>query len=648
MSSGDRKPYLSATSLSQEVLDSSHDNLINQIEMVAEIELPTLDLIGVNYVAVADLGGATVTITDADHGLKKGNTITNSNASSANLNGSFILVSTTKNTFSFNVNAMPSPAIGTIDIVATRTIYASDRNKYVGGVFYEALLNFKVIKRSLGEFLSPTLEFSTISLILNNADARFSAFLPGGSKYGGWIQKRVDLKIGLRDVENSYATIFKGRITEVGGTQRSTSSVTIIARDNFEKMTVDFPPNILSETEFPDIEINKIGKTKPVIYGDWTTNLNEDSNASIPCIAVNGVNAGVLAFTSNPQFFISDNDNFAFDSSSVVIERSSKYWPVNSSDIVNVSAGNNFFEIQQSGSGGTTLVDGNAYEFKTGDKIWCQLEGKNLGAYDANIVEQARDILKTYGNVDVSEFDSSWNTYRDKAAPAESAVSTFKSRVYKDKPASTITYALSLLEQVRLEAFVARDLKIKITSYHFDDFVAIPSHTVRNWDVERGTFKPKTDVRNNINRTQGFYNLLPDIGEEAYATPYYRNQPAIDLIEGKVIGKGITFPNLYELDTVIFQTKEILKITSSYFETIEVNLTWRSILLDLGDFIAIDVKIGSVEFSRVPAQIRTIGYDSNGIKIPVKVWSHQLMPFSGYNPGFSGTVGGYNATITEE
>jgi len=34
------------------------------------------------------------------------------------------------------------------------TIYASDRNKYAGSTFYEALLNFPIIRRTVGEWLS--------------------------------------------------------------------------------------------------------------------------------------------------------------------------------------------------------------------------------------------------------------------------------------------------------------------------------------------------------------------------------------------------------------------------------------------------------------------------------------------------------------
>jgi hypothetical protein len=34
--------------------------------------------------------------------------------------------------------------------------------------------------------------------------------------------------------------------------------------------------------------------------------------------------------------------------------------------------------------------------------------------------------------------------------------------------------------------------------------------------------------------------------------------------------------------------------------------------------------------------------------LEARLWSFQMCPFPGWNPGFSGIVGGYNATITQE
>jgi hypothetical protein len=71
-------------------------------------------------------------------------------------------------------------------------------------------------------------------------------------------------------------------------------------------------------------------------------------------------------------------------------------------------------------------------------------------------------------------------------------------------------------------------------------------------------------------------------------------------------------------------------------------------LLDVGDFILVNVVIGSAVFENVPVMIRTIGADSKGLTIPLKGWSFALCPFPGYVPAYAGTVGGYSATIIQE
>jgi hypothetical protein len=111
-----------------------------------------------------------------------------------------------------------------VDITAPdgSIIRASDRNKYVGNTFYEALVNFPTVQRSVGAWLKDEIEFPTLTLEISNADGRFNKFMPGGSNYGSWISNAVNVKLGLRDVTSTYKTIFNGFITDVAGFSRCT------------------------------------------------------------------------------------------------------------------------------------------------------------------------------------------------------------------------------------------------------------------------------------------------------------------------------------------------------------------------------------------------------------------------------------------
>jgi len=104
------------------------------------------------------------------------------------------------------------------------------------------------------------------------------------------------------------------------------------------------------------------------------------------------------------------------------------------------------------------------------------------------VVAIARDVLLTYGGVLSGDFDSiSWDFYRDKfdgAAPQDS-IRDIKGRLWLQEQQEALTVSLSLLEQVRAEAFINRNQKIQISSLHFTSFATATSKlTVRNWDIE--------------------------------------------------------------------------------------------------------------------------------------------------------------------
>lgn len=574
MSSSDRRPYLTATALTQSVLDNAADNLVQKLEMIATVDTPT------------------------------GN------------------------------------------------IHVSDRAKYAGTTFYAPRVQFPEIKRTIGEWLSNELEFSSLSLTINNTDKKYSNILPGGNDYDGFIGRRVEVKIGLAEVAATYKPIFSGVITDVAGFSRSTAAFTVTARNDFERVNVAIPQQFFQSTDFPDIENEFIGVGAPVIYGDWTTDLRPEA-PEVPAYPVNGNDPLVNESLGNPlagdnplKCVIASTPIKSLDTASVTLQRGEKFYTFASSDIAIIPATNNTaFEITQK----NLIVDGSPWIYNRGDEFFVKCVGVDLGAYDSNIIWQARDMLLRFGGVVSGDLHSSWATYRDKASPAESAISTIKSRVWIQESTEMFKYVASMLEQVRIEPFVNRDNLFELSSLHFDDIqtkFAAASYTVKNWDVVRGTFQPRIDERNNWNRARADYAFNPSLGRNRLGTSVYRNQSAITQA-GKPISKLVVFPNLYIESDVLNQLKEMLKLASSYSEIIDVSLVSRALLLELGQMIKMDVKIGSVEFDQIPVMIRSIQYSPTGLELPMKLWSFQMVNFPGYT-GPNGTVGGYNATITEE
>jgi len=525
----------------------------------------------------------------------------------------------------------------------TGLIRASDRNKYVGQYFYEALLKFPQIKRTVGEWISNELEFSTIELELSNADGRFNQFLPEGANYQSWIGNTVEIKIGLAEIEASYRTIFYGAITDVGGFKRSTKSVTIIARDTWDKLNVMFPKFAFNTTDYPLLDSGDAGKLLPYVLGDWSTGLSQ--TASIPCTIVNKADPDIIYNeTTNPTpialvCVTSYNQMNVFNDTDVYLIRNDLFYQMHALDI-DVSSNKTGFVVYQ--RTGNTMIQEKpdepaiVYTYETSDTFAVKCKENT-----ENIILQAKKILETYAGVTSGDYHTvSWTHFETKLA-------SIKSRVWIQEPASAINYVLSLLEQVQVEAFIDTDRKIKLTGLHFDEFETNPSFTLQNWDIERDSLQIQIDELNNFNRLKGFYNLDPILGEEAFSTAYYKNVAAITQA-GKEITKQIAFPNLFDSTQVETQVTNILKLASAYCEFVTCTVTWRFLLKDLNNMIKLNIKIGSSQFSSTPALVRDLAYNPEGAKLELKLWSFQMLPFGTYNPSFSGICGGQYAAITKE
>jgi len=482
-----------------------------------------------------------------------------------------------------------------------QTIYLSNRDIYVGEIFYRTLTNLPTIRRTIGEWLSSEFEFSTLELTFNNADGQYNNLLPGGANYDGWAGNAVTVRIGLREVLASYQTIFEGTVIPEGGFSRSVSSITLRVRDLWARINRSMPTTVFTRAAYPQIDSSVEATSIPIIYGDWTVDLLD--LADVPAFVVNGAdimvdfdatksatfslgspdvwtvanhnlasndaiyvqttNALPDGYAADTTYYVSviDSDNFSLsassgpgslissttagagefsikasendgvrkpiqcvvsendlgflDSANVFYERSGVQYQVPSSD-VSVGAGNNSIVIAQNPAG--TWVEGEPLKYGTGDGFFVRVRGPGLGGYQSNIVEQARSVLLTYGGASVSDFDSTWDTYRDKAAPAQSAIANIKSRVWIQEKEETVSFCQALFEQVRLEFYVSLAGKLSINSLHFEDWVPDSSFIVTNTDIEKGSFAPKFSDKTNFTRALGQFAFCPNAAQNSQRT----------------------------------------------------------------------------------------------------------------------------------
>ena len=526
-------------------------------------------------------------------------------------------------------------------------IYVSDRNKYVGGTFYEARVEFPVIERTIGDWLSPEVEFSELEITVSNADGKYNNFLPQGADYVPWINNQVIIKVGLRDVVSTFFSIFSGKVTHVAGFNRNTSSFTLKARDRFDELNESIPNKVFAD-EWSDAEDDKEGEFIPIVLGDWTTNLSDP--AQVPATVTNGADPDTISGVGPVVMHVSDNTQDLIENNTVYLLRGSEWTLV---PVANVSINSNKYIIMTQG---WTLPDSTAYLYSSSDRFYCRCRTfppLGLSTVYINPVTIAIHLLREYGGLDIdNEMDRpTWEYYALKGNPAQSEILEYKARAWIGSSQSIIGYVKSLLQQCRLEPVFKNNGKITVKSFHFEEWTTPYNNAseILIYDIEKDSFVPRMSEINNFNKTQIAYDTNPRTGETVYKTNLFQNAASI-AVAGKDITKFVIMPNAIldplSIDYVSLHGQELLKLASGFFEEIELNVTWRFLFLEPGDMVRLNVEIDSSKYTNVPCVVRTIAYDPDGMKLRLKLWSLQMINFPGYEPGYSGMVGGYNQTIT--
>lgn len=617
MGTSDRRPYLTATTLNQELLDQCQDNLTNRLEMICVI-----------------------TGFDDPYG----------------------------------------------------TIVLSDRSKYIRlpGYSYhrfcEPRATFPIINKSIGDWLSNQLEMSSCDIEINNSDGKYNELFPGGIHYNGFINRVVEILVGIGEEGSNYRRIFKGKITKTGGYERSKKSFKIHAMNRFDSLNVNIPENVFLKDEFPYLDDDTEGKAIPIIYGDHTVNLRKinvtdpadyliklyKEASQIPAFVINGkdplVNKSIeVPGTGEPDpnagdspviCVISQTALLFLDVNSVILSRAESNYIFDSGDITILPGTDNrsISITQRNLMVGTEGTDPWIYE--SGDEIFVSVFGKEFGAYNStNPVQQVKDLLMTYapGLVE-ADFGGGWDYWSSFCH-----VKPMRSRIWLQDTQKLLEYCLSVFEQLRLEIYIDKDDKLSIHGMYFESFIPSPTYAIKNWDLIKDSLNPRLDDTAIFNAAHADYGFCPAKNENLFSTPIYKNELAITQM-GNKISKLIIFPNLYIEVDVVYHLTEMLRL-APYIEYLECSLTSRSMLLDIGDQISLNIDIGGISFTtyydvdgyetlfndKVTGIVRRIGYDPKGLSIPVKIWLLQMVSFSGsLKTDVVGKVTGYDIAITQE
>ena len=181
--------------------------------------------------------------------------------------------------------------------VSNRNIYVQDRD----GIprFYEARVDkAPAINVTSGEWLSPNFEIGNLSIVMNNRDGFFNDYLPQGEEYTQWIGGEVKILIGFGEDRKNYFEVFTGIIPHKKGVETSLEDIRVNCYNRYEEDRREIPTLVFDRTNYPFVDTDKIGKVLPLVYGDWTTDLNSEFG-DVAAICSNANDDPVISYVWN-------------------------------------------------------------------------------------------------------------------------------------------------------------------------------------------------------------------------------------------------------------------------------------------------------------------------------------------------------------
>ncbi len=529
--------------------------------------------------------------------------------------------------------------------VTTYTLRFADRPKYVGNDFYEGRARFPIVKRTLGELQSPSLQFSQLEVQLANMDGFYNVYLDSGASYFSFIGASLEIKLGLRDVSGSFVTIFEGVIPEEDGFSVSRELLTVRANDSFTNLNKKSPLPYINATDFPSAPEDSIGKIIPMVLGDWEAGYNVTADAAVYQVQESAVTKNVRVDTPNGLYggtigYYVGGGNFVFSIGS--------YTPDTISD-VHIKRGNyllkaNFNATPQNTAGYwsvdvTSLVESDnvgaiTYVYQNGDVALIKVKVPYAVGDYSNPIELAEQILFTLGDLSSGDLDStSWTALKTKSTPAQSDFTTLNARLWiADQTDTVLGLVLSLLEQFRVEMFVDANGKLKLSTLHPEDFPDPDDcDRIEQIELDEESVKIKADERTFLNQAYINYAFTPATKKTELTTVQKKNQNSIDK-SGKVVAKIIDCPWIYVESDAVYQLIEFVRLYSAGLKYIECTTAWVHILRDLGNFVSFNYSIGSLDYDNKPMQIRDVGIDPSNGSVQFRLLSFANFGYANYAP----------------
>lgn len=592
-------------------------------------------------------------ITCDNHGLEEGDffyiSTTGTLPSPLNVIALYTVRNPTTNTFNVEFSGPllnfsgPQSGTHTIEFTKTITIRFSDRAKYVGDRYYDGRAKFPDIKRTIGELVAPSIQFSEMEVELNNVDGFYNQYLAGGVQYFSFVGARLQILVGLRDVEATYFSMFDGFVPDEDGFSVERETITIRARDKADALNRATGLPTINDIDFPSAPQESYGKIIPMALGDWEAGYSVDADKGIVTVSSGGTQydiitdapsnfyGGIIGYPVGGGFFVFSIGSYTPDAINFChIKRGTSLIRVAFNSVAQNAAGYWAVEITNYMKfGGGTL----SYSFQDGDVASIGVKIPYAVGKYSNPIELAEQVLFTLGDVVSGDLDStSWSALKTKSSPAQSDMTSVKQRIWIGEDSDKILeYTLQLLEQVRVELYWDNSQKIALRSMHPEDFPSQGSFRVEQIYMDEESIKVQSDQRNFFNKALGNYAYTPLLKKTQLQTPTRKNQTSINKT-GKSVLKAIDLPSIYVANDAQLQLDEFLRLYSTGHEYVTVKTAWPTLLRDLGEIVMFNYIVGSINYDNRPMKIRDITFSPAEASIVFKLLSFANFPYTGNVP----------------
>jgi hypothetical protein len=322
-------------------------------------------------------------------------------------------------------------------------------------------------------------------------------------------------------------------------------------------------------------------------------------------------------------------------SNNVYIDRFGAWYKINPLDVTVTDYG-----VLIAQDTGNTFIEGVKYVYMEDDRITVAV--KNVLPNLDNPVSQCKHLMITYCGYEESDFAATWTTFENLFKAGGSRESLSRIAIYD--PVQASRYCSVLLGQVQLQMYMNSNGELDLFSNDLTDFrLEVDTAKIKQADIVQNSLTVQLRDGTSFNRARASFAYNPIRRENYLYTRYWKNTLSVDAVGKEVTGTTFQFPNLYIRDQVEYHLHQILKLSSSFFEEVEVGLSWRHMLQDLGGFTKQVYVVSQLEFNSTPAIFRSIRHNTD-YSLTCTLWCLQQVPFGEWEGG-AGSVGGDASVI---